>query len=234
MWAISGPILLITLVLGIIAISKGQTINGVMIVLASLTVVPVILFVAPFVSTGLFFSATAASAKAASDSIQAQELGSDASTSQGALSSVWGDSYNASNPQPTTQSSDSSQSVAASAAEAAGDTAAATVARDRASESDGNREIQSDATQVRGNSAQEDTTSTAGENAAFPFPATITDSRGEVVLQSGPGITSSNVAKLRSGEDVMAASYDGDWIMVQTQDNKMGYVRRKQLEFSDD
>jgi hypothetical protein len=49
-WVVAGPVLLITFVLGIIAISRGGTLQGVLILLASLIVVPVFVFVAPIVT----------------------------------------------------------------------------------------------------------------------------------------------------------------------------------------
>ena len=61
MWLIVGPILLITLVLGIVAITKGSTVNGVMIILASLIVVPLFVLLAPIVMTGAAFGAASAS-----------------------------------------------------------------------------------------------------------------------------------------------------------------------------
>ena len=51
MWLIIAPILLITLVLGVLAISKGRTTSGVMIILMSLVVVPAFVAIAPFVGT---------------------------------------------------------------------------------------------------------------------------------------------------------------------------------------
>ena len=56
-WLVAGPILLITFVLGIIAISRGGTLQGVLILLASLIVVPVFVFIAPIVTTGAVFAA---------------------------------------------------------------------------------------------------------------------------------------------------------------------------------
>ena len=51
-WLVAAPLLLVTLVLGIIAISRGGTLHGVLILLASLIAVPVFVFVAPIVTTG--------------------------------------------------------------------------------------------------------------------------------------------------------------------------------------
>jgi hypothetical protein len=51
-WLIAAPVLIVTLVLGIISISRGGTLQGVLILLATLIVVPVFVFVAPILSTG--------------------------------------------------------------------------------------------------------------------------------------------------------------------------------------
>ena len=56
-WFVAAPVLLITFVLGIIAISRGGTLQGMLILVASLIVVPVFVFVAPIVTTGAVFAA---------------------------------------------------------------------------------------------------------------------------------------------------------------------------------
>lgn len=71
---------------------------------------------------------------------------------------------------------------------------------------------------------------TTGEE--FPFAARLVDRRSKVVLQSGPGITSRNVAKLETGATVYASATDGKWIRVRTRDGLVGFVRRKQLDFT--
>lgn len=57
MWLIVGPILLVTLVLGIFAINRGSAINGVLIILMSLIVVPIFVAIAPFVGAGIALGA---------------------------------------------------------------------------------------------------------------------------------------------------------------------------------
>jgi len=52
-WVIGAPILLITFILGIIVLSKGGTMQGVVILLMSLIVAPIFLVVAPLVTTSL-------------------------------------------------------------------------------------------------------------------------------------------------------------------------------------
>ena len=56
-WLIAAPILLVTFILGIVALNKGATTQGVMILLASLIVAPLFLFVAPFVTTAMAIGA---------------------------------------------------------------------------------------------------------------------------------------------------------------------------------
>jgi hypothetical protein len=59
-WLIAGPVLFITLVMGIIVLSRGGTLPGVFILLTSLIVAPVFIVVAPFVSSLLGLGGTAA------------------------------------------------------------------------------------------------------------------------------------------------------------------------------
>jgi uncharacterized membrane protein len=58
-WFIGVPILLITFILGIIVLSKGGTMQGVVILLMSLIVAPIFLMVAPILTTSLFIGAGA-------------------------------------------------------------------------------------------------------------------------------------------------------------------------------
>ncbi|WP_081420442.1 SH3 domain-containing protein [Pseudoxanthomonas sp. Root630] len=60
--------------------------------------------------------------------------------------------------------------------------------------------------------------------------ARIVDSRDRIVLQSGPKMSSRNVAKIDSGSTVQVLSDEGRWVQVRTEDGQVGYVRRKQLE----
>lgn len=61
-WLIACPILFITLVMGIIVLSRGGTVPGLIILLASLIVAPAFIFVAPFVSSMLGVGAVVSSA----------------------------------------------------------------------------------------------------------------------------------------------------------------------------
>lgn len=67
----------------------------------------------------------------------------------------------------------------------------------------------------------------------FLLDATLTDKRGEIVLQSKASIFSKNVSVLASGTPVRAEPTSGEWIRILTSDGLVGYVRRKQLVFSD-
>lgn len=52
-WIIATPVIFIAVILGIVTIANGRTMHGVMILLASLIVAPVIIMVAPVVSTAI-------------------------------------------------------------------------------------------------------------------------------------------------------------------------------------
>ncbi len=52
-WLIGAPILFITVILGIVALNKGETTQGVLIMLASIIVAPVFLLLAPILATAL-------------------------------------------------------------------------------------------------------------------------------------------------------------------------------------
>lgn len=60
--------------------------------------------------------------------------------------------------------------------------------------------------------------------------ARIVDSRDRIVLQSGPKMSSKNVAKIDTGSVVQVVSDEGKWVQVRTEDGLVGYVRRTQLE----
>jgi uncharacterized protein YdbL (DUF1318 family) len=59
-WLIAGPILFITLIMGIIVLSRGGTVPGLCILLSSLIAAPIFIIVAPFVSSLLGLGGTAA------------------------------------------------------------------------------------------------------------------------------------------------------------------------------
>jgi hypothetical protein len=50
-WLIGAPVLLVSLVCGIVAISKGASLQGVLILLFTLIIAPIIMFVAPIITT---------------------------------------------------------------------------------------------------------------------------------------------------------------------------------------
>ena len=61
-WLIAAPILLVTFVLGIVALNKGATTQGILILLASVIAAPVFLFVAPILTTTAAVTGAAATA----------------------------------------------------------------------------------------------------------------------------------------------------------------------------
>lgn len=65
----------------------------------------------------------------------------------------------------------------------------------------------------------------------FPYSARLTDSRGKIVIQSGPSVFSKNVESVPTGIHVQASSKEGKWISVQLDDGKIGFVRQTQLQF---
>lgn len=65
----------------------------------------------------------------------------------------------------------------------------------------------------------------------FPYEAEISEPRGQVVLQSGPSVFSSNLAKVSNGTHVHAASSSGRFIKIQLASGEIGYVRDKELIF---
>jgi hypothetical protein len=52
-WAIAVPVLLITFILGVVALSKGATLQGLAVMVASLIIAPVFLVLAPIVTTSV-------------------------------------------------------------------------------------------------------------------------------------------------------------------------------------
>lgn len=67
--------------------------------------------------------------------------------------------------------------------------------------------------------------------ASFPYRARLVDSNERVVIQSKPAMTSKNIEVLAAGDIVHASSKDGKWIAVSIHDGRIGYVRKRQLEF---
>ncbi len=64
-WLIAGPVLFITLIMGIIVLSRGGTLPGLFILLCSLIAAPMFIVVAPFVSSLLGLGGTAAALSSA-------------------------------------------------------------------------------------------------------------------------------------------------------------------------
>jgi hypothetical protein len=67
-WIIAAPILLVTFVLGIVALNKGATTQGILILLASVIAAPVFLFVAPILTTTAAVTGAAATAASVAES----------------------------------------------------------------------------------------------------------------------------------------------------------------------
>ena len=67
----------------------------------------------------------------------------------------------------------------------------------------------------------------------FPYRARINDRREDIVIQSGPRMSSRNIAKVPSGSVVRASSNDSNWVQIQTDSGLVGFVRLRQLEFLD-
>lgn len=65
----------------------------------------------------------------------------------------------------------------------------------------------------------------------FLHPATLTDFKGSVVVQSKASLLGENVAVLSAGTRVLASAKEGKWIMVKTSEGHVGYVRGRQLDF---
>jgi hypothetical protein len=57
-WVIVIPVLFVTLILGILAISRGGTVQGILILIASLIAVPIFVFIAPIITTGAAIEAS--------------------------------------------------------------------------------------------------------------------------------------------------------------------------------
>lgn len=63
--------------------------------------------------------------------------------------------------------------------------------------------------------------------------ALIVDSRERIVLQSGPKMSSKNVAKVDTGSEVEVLSRSGKWVEVRTAGGLVGFVRQSQLVLLD-
>lgn len=75
-WLIAAPVLLVTFILGIIALTKGGTLQGILILLTSLIVAPIFLLIAPIVTT----AGAVAAAESSSSGSSGNTLSSSSST----------------------------------------------------------------------------------------------------------------------------------------------------------
>lgn len=82
-WLIAAPVLLVTFILGIIALTKGATLQGILILLASLIAVPTFIMIAPLVTTGAAVAASEA-VNESNSSYSASSSSSSAGTSNSA------------------------------------------------------------------------------------------------------------------------------------------------------
>lgn len=58
-WIVGFPVLFVTMILGIVTLAKGGTLQGVLILLVSLIAAPIFLIVAPIITTGGAIAASA-------------------------------------------------------------------------------------------------------------------------------------------------------------------------------
>lgn len=75
-----------------------------------------------------------------------------------------------------------------------------------------------------------DNTSKTPATPFSPYAARIVNSRKRIVLQSGPRMSSKNVAKIDTGTVVQVIELGEKWVQVKTEDGLVGYVRVTQLE----
>lgn len=80
------------------------------------------------------------------------------------------------------------------------------------------------------NAASQSAGTDASPSVAVAGHARVVDSRERIVLQSGPKMSSKNVAKINTGSVVQVISDEGKWVEVRTEDGMIGYVRKTQLE----
>jgi len=213
MWLIVAPILLITLVLGVVAISRGSAINGVMIILMSLIVVPVFVAVAPFVGAGLALGAvgaadTTTTKPAANDAIPFADL--DATTPANAF-----DDAVTTPPTdvPINEDADASSQTTTAPEDPSTHTEPAVQPRWETTES---------------------ATPIAAEPVAAPErPATFVAAGVRyAVLRTRPSTFSKGLGRLEPGTPVQAGAHllDSDWVSVTTADGRQGYLKTSEVE----
>lgn len=209
MWAIIAPILLITLVLGVLAISKGQTISGVMIILMSLVVVPVFVAIAPFVGTLLAFGA----AEGVNQSVSTQET-SVVEQVAAPEDGVLGLDLGADVPVAPESSLGAGPVIASAAAPAS---------REQAVQA-----VQADPT-PRPQPAAEDRT---GSESMPNTSAVVAGSVEYAVLRTQPTLFSKGLGRLAAGTAVTLGAEvpGGEWIAATTSDGREGFLRRSELD----
>lgn len=204
-WLISGPILLVTLILGIIAVSNGRAANGVMIILVSIIFAPGFILLAPIVSTGIAIGAASSAESALSETSDTA-----ASIDSSHLSAQQNPGYSPIVEQivPDATKEENQDSIPAIRHPVPARTATMETPASPLPES-------------------------AEHFTGFPYTARIVDplGRDSIVLQSKSSMLGKNLGRVTVGTLVHASNFDGDWISVRLDDGQVGYVRRKQLLF---
>lgn len=80
-WLIAAPVLLVTFILGIVTLTKGGTLQGILILLTSLIAAPIFLFLAPIITTAGAVAAAEASSSGPSGYTTSSSSSSTSSTS---------------------------------------------------------------------------------------------------------------------------------------------------------
>lgn len=205
-WLIIGPILVITLILGILSINRGGAIQGVVIILMSLIVIPLFVFVAPIVSTVLALSPGA----------PAQIIAADRSDGTGFLSGL-----------TAANSAEDSAPVAQVDQTGAADVSQSIDMQERAAE----RYI-APPVLVAAASAQAQGTNSAE---APKFARAVVSGSGDyVVLRTSPTMFSKGLGRLEPGTELQVdpQAMASRWANVSTADGRMGYLKRTDFEIA--
>lgn len=213
MWLIISPILLITLVLGVMAISNGRTASGVVIILMSLIVVPLFVIVAPFASTVIAVGAAASSANALStpDTPPADSATQDAAVAP---------------PVPATGIL--SMPIAGTSEDAREARQPATSDTQAQPESSDNypKPQQSSLALPAGHSEVQVSTEQPTKTAR------ISSSVSYAVLRTQPTMFSKGLGRLVPGTEVTLGAVvpNSDWVAASTTDGRSGFISRREIE----
>ena len=213
MWIIIAPILLITLVLGVMEISKGSTVNGVMIVLASLIVVPLIVFLAPIITT----SALGGAASGASDYLQNQQVENSVADHQVEPSESDSQQYTHSVIEPAYDyNHDASAPVDDQ------------VHQDATASSNNDPNVVKQSTH---DAQRAETRQPIATPATTSASMQVSTSKGYAVLRTKPSMFSKGLGRLENGTTVVLSETQTveDWVLVSTADGRAGFVGRDEL-----